>query len=48
MFRYFWEELAYVYCNENTFESLFRLLAKREELEYVSVLLGSKSTMTLF
>ena len=41
MFKFFWEDLSYVYCNEDTFESLFRLLAKREKPEYVSVLLSS-------
>lgn len=30
MFKYFWDQLNYVYCTEETFESLFRLLAKRE------------------
>lgn len=30
MFQYFWDDLAYVYANEDCFESLFRLLAKRE------------------
>jgi len=30
MFKYFWEELDYVYSNEETFESIFRILAKTE------------------
>ena len=48
MFKYFWDDLAYVYCTEDTFENLFRLLAKREKSELVSYFLGSGSTKTLF
>lgn len=48
MFKFFWEELAYVYNNEETFESLFRLLAKREQSEMVGFFLKSKSTKTFF
>lgn len=48
MFKYFWDELAYVYCSEETFDNLFRLLAKREQTEIVSYFLESKATKTLF
>jgi hypothetical protein len=48
MFKYFWDNLSYVYCNEQTFEGLFRMLAKREKSELVSYFLGSPSTKTLF
>lgn len=48
MFKYFWDQLAYVYCTEDTFENLFRLLAKREQTEMVSYFLKSRSTKTLF
>lgn len=48
MFKYFWEEMDYVYCNEETFESLFRLLARREKPDLVLFLLSSKATATLF
>ena len=41
MFQYFWEELSFVFSNEETFESLFRVLAKREKPELVSFLLNS-------
>jgi hypothetical protein len=41
MFKYFWEEMAYVYAQENTFESLFRLLAKKEKPDLISYLLSS-------
>lgn len=48
MFQFFWEDLSYVYCNEDTFESLFRLLVKREKPELVGSLLSCKASMTLF
>lgn len=48
MFKYFWEELSFVYCNEDTFVSLFRLLARKEKPELISYLLNSQSTITLF
>ncbi len=48
MFKYFWEELAYVYCTEDTFENLFRLLAMKEKSELVSFFIKSKSSKTLF
>ena len=48
MFKFFWEELSYVYCTEDTFESLFRLLARKEKPELISYLLSTQSTMTLF
>ena len=48
MFQYFWEELAYVYANEHCFDSLFKLLAKREQSEMMNFLLPSRATKTLF
>jgi ankyrin repeat protein len=30
MFRYFWDQLGYVYCKEDNFHSLLRILAKRD------------------
>lgn len=48
MFKFFWEEMAYVFCTEDTFESMFRLLARKEKPELVTYLLKSESTMTLF
>lgn len=48
MFKYFWEELGYVYSNEETFESLFRLLARREQSEMVGFFLKSRATKTFF
>lgn len=48
MFKYFWEDLSFVYSNEETFESLFRVLAKREKPELISFLLSSQATKTLF
>ena len=48
MFKYFWEELDYVYSNEETFESIFRLLAKAEQSELVNIFLSSKPTKTFY
>jgi len=48
MFKYFWEELSFVYCNEETFVSLFKLLARKEKPELISYLLSSQSTIALF
>jgi ankyrin repeat protein len=41
MFKFFWEDLAFVYSNEDTFDRLFRLLAKHEKPDLISYLLGS-------
>lgn len=48
MFKYFWEELDYVYSNEETFEGIFRNLAKAEHSEIVSTFLKSKAAKTFF
>mmetsp|Transcript_3440 Transcript_3440/g.5843 ORF Transcript_3440/g.5843 Transcript_3440/m.5843 type:complete len:184 (-) Transcript_3440:756-1307(-) len=48
MFRFFWEQLNYVYCKEDTFENLFRLLAKKDKSEFVQCLVESKQTKCLF
>lgn len=48
MFKFFWEELSYVYCNEETFTRLFRLLAKRDKPELINYILSSEATQTLF
>ena len=49
MFKYFWEEISYVYCTETTFESLFRVLAKKQKHhDLISYLLSSKPMVTLF
>ena len=41
MFKFFWEDLSYVYCTEDTFENLFRLLARKEKPELISYLLST-------
>ena len=48
MFKFFWEDLSFVYSNEDTFDRLFRLLAKHEKPDLISYLLSSQPTMTLF
>ena len=48
MFKFFWEELDYIYSNEETFESVFRLLAKFEQSELVNVFLNSRPTKILY
>ena len=48
MFQFFWEELGYVYNNESTFDCLFRLLARREQSDMVSIFLSSRATKTFF
>lgn len=48
LFKFFWEELSFVYCNEETFVSLFRMLARKEKPELISYLLKAESTITLF
>ena len=48
MFKFFWTKLAFVYGTEETFVSLFKLLAKREQSELINFFLGCKVTRTLF
>jgi hypothetical protein len=48
MFQYFWEKISYVYASEETFDSLLRLMVKREKSDLISFLFKSKATKTLF
>lgn len=48
MFYYFWSELDFIYGNEETFEILFRQLAKREQTELISFFMRSRTTKTMF
>lgn len=47
MFKYFWEEHAYLW-NEDTFEKLFKIIAKRELEEYIHFLFKSRTLNSLF
>lgn len=48
MFRYFWEELGGYLWNEDSFECLFKLLARRELTDMVPLVFQSKTTKTIF
>ena len=48
MFKYFWDDLSFVYCDEVIFQNLFRTLAKREQSEMINYYLSNRSTKTLF
>ena len=37
MFQYFWSDLGYLW-NEDTFENLFKLLAKKDQSDYIDLL----------
>ena len=47
MFQYFWEDLSFLW-KEETFDSLFKLLAKRDVGDYLSFLYKSKTTHAIF
>jgi hypothetical protein len=48
MFEYFWTEQRQLKWNEDSFESLFRLLAKREASHLLSSFLNSRTTLAIF
>ena len=48
MFEYFWTTQKQLNWNEDTFETLFTLLAKREASHFISMLLRSATTHCLF
>jgi len=43
MFQYFWEDMSYLW-SEDTFDNLFKLLAKKELSDYLSFIFKSKTT----
>ena len=47
MFEYFWEDLGFLWT-EDTFESLFKLLAKKDYEDYVPIIFNSKTSQTIF
>lgn len=47
MFSYFWNDLSFLW-SEDTFENLFKLLAKRGLSDYVQALFRSRTTVTIF
>lgn len=47
MFSYFWNDLGFLW-SEDTFENLFKLLAKRGLSDYISALFRSRTTLTIF
>jgi hypothetical protein len=44
MFKYFWEDIGGWLWNEDTFENLFKLLAKKDLVDYLSFLFKSRTT----
>ena len=48
MFNYFWDELGGLLWNEDAFDNMFKLLAKRELTELVSMIFRSRTTTTIF
>jgi len=48
MFNYFWEDLGGYLWNEDSFEALFKLLARRELHDLVPALFSSRTTQTIF
>ena len=47
MLEFFWEELGYLW-NEDTFESLFKLMARKDYSEYITFLFSSRTLHELF
>jgi hypothetical protein len=48
MFEFFWEELGGSLWNENSFDSLFKLLAKRDLAKFLKSLFKSQTTLAIF
>lgn len=48
MFKYFWEDIGGWLWNEDTFENLFKLLAKKDLVDYLSFLFKSRTTQAIF
>jgi hypothetical protein len=48
MFKYFWEELGGALWNENSFDSLFKLLAKRDLAKFLPSIFKSQTTLNIF
>ena len=48
IFEYFWTTQKQLKWNEDSFETLFTLLAKREASHFISILLRSATTQCLF
>lgn len=47
MFKFFWG-MQSSYASEESFECLFRLLARREQSDWVGYFLRSRATWTVF
>ena len=47
MFMFFWEELGYLW-DEDTFENIFELLAKKELIDYLPLIFRSRTLVTIF
>lgn len=47
-FKYFWDQIGDKLWKENTFESLFKLLAKNEATEFLTTFFKSPTTLCLF
>lgn len=47
MFMYFWEELGFLW-GEDTLENLFKILAKKDLTDYLSLLFRSRTAHTIF
>jgi hypothetical protein len=43
MFIYFWDELGFLW-SEDTLDNLFKLLAKKELVDYLPILFRSRTT----
>lgn len=43
MFMYFWEDLGFLW-SEDTLENLFKVLAKKDLPDYISMIFKSKTT----
>jgi hypothetical protein len=48
MFKFFWEDLGGFLWNEDVFDTLFKLLAKKELVDYLPFLFRSSTTHTIF
>jgi len=48
MFKYFWEDIGGTVWNEDTFDMLFKLLAKKEASDLLSFFFNSRTTKIIF
>jgi hypothetical protein len=47
MFKYFWDELNYLW-NEESLDNIFKVLVKKDVVDFMQLLFKSKTTHSIF